>query len=97
MTDTVQAKTEKGKKKWSKGKVKERSQNAVLPEKALVERMNKEVPGFRFVSVSVLVDRFKINGSLARVALRDLESRGIIKPVELHQAQRIYTRAGGAE
>ena len=53
----------------------------------------KEVPTYRYVSVSVLVDRLKIGGSMARVALRDLEKQGIIVPVSKHSKQAIYTRA----
>jgi small subunit ribosomal protein S25e len=39
------------------------------------------------------VERLKINGSLARAALRELHSKGLIKPVSIHHAQIIYTRA----
>jgi small subunit ribosomal protein S25e len=40
-----------------------------------------------------LVDRLKINGSLARKALSDLEDRGVIKKVVGHSRGSIYTRA----
>lgn len=33
----------------------------------------KEVPTYKMISQSVLIDRMKINGSLARVAIRTLE------------------------
>ncbi|OBA24964.1 hypothetical protein HANVADRAFT_54206, partial [Hanseniaspora valbyensis NRRL Y-1626] len=57
----------------------------------------EEVPSYKYVSVSVLVDRLKLGGSLARVALRDLEARGIIKAVSNHSTQQIYTRATASE
>jgi len=43
------------------------------------------------VSVSVLVERLKINGSLARKALHELEAKKIIKPIDKHSAQQIYS------
>lgn len=64
------------KKKWSKGKVKDKSQNAVLLDQSTYDKLQKEVSSYRLVTVSTLVDRLKINGSLARRALRELESQG---------------------
>jgi len=80
------------KKKWSKGKVKDKANNAVLLDKATYDKLFKEVGSYRFVSVSVLVERLKINGSLARKALRELESKGIIKAIDKHSAQQIYSK-----
>jgi small subunit ribosomal protein S25e len=45
---------------------------------------------------SILSDRLRINGSLARAAIRELETKGLIKPVVKHASQLIYTRAVGA-
>ena len=39
----------------------------------------------------MLVERLKINGSLARKALRELEAKNIIKPIDKHSAQQIYS------
>lgn len=47
----------------------------------------KEVPTFKLISQSILIDRMKINGSLARVAIKHLEREGLIKPVVHHTAQ----------
>ena len=79
------------KKKWSKGKVKDKANNAVLLDKPTYDKLFKEVGSYRFVSVSVLVERLKINGSLARKALRELEAKNIIKPIDKHSAQQIYS------
>lgn len=49
----------------------------------------KEVPTFKMISQSVLIDRMKINGSLARVAIRHLEKEGLIKPLVQHRAQLV--------
>jgi small subunit ribosomal protein S25e len=53
----------------------------------------KEVPAYKLITPSVVSDRLKINGSLARRAVRDLEKKGLIKRVSVHSAQSIYTRA----
>ncbi|KAG8929115.1 ribosomal 40S subunit protein S25A [Tulasnella sp. 419] len=83
------------KKKWSKGKVKDKAQHAVTLDKPTYDRILKEVPTFRFISQSILIERLKINGSLARVAIRHLEKEGSIKRIVHHHGQLIYTRSTG--
>ncbi|VEU20998.1 DEKNAAC101893 [Brettanomyces naardenensis] len=85
--------SKKGKKKWSKGKVKDRAEHIVILDQEKYDRILKEVPTYRYISVSVLVDRLKIGGSVARVALAQLERDGVIKAVSKHSTQLIYTRA----
>uniref|UniRef100_A0A8I3WCT6 40S ribosomal protein S25 n=1 Tax=Callithrix jacchus TaxID=9483 RepID=A0A8I3WCT6_CALJA len=41
---------------------------------------------------AVVSERLKIRGSLARAALQELLSKGLIKLVSKHRAQVIYTR-----
>ncbi|KIK65748.1 hypothetical protein GYMLUDRAFT_39261 [Collybiopsis luxurians FD-317 M1] len=84
------------KKKWSKGKVKDKAQHAVALDKNLYERIVKEVPTFRMISQSSLIERLKINGSLARLAIKHLEKEGQIKRIVHHSAQLVYTRATAA-
>lgn len=79
------------KKKWSKGKVKDKAQHAVVLDKATYDRILKEVPTFRFISQSILIERLKINGSLARVAIRHLEKEGQIKRIVHHSSQLVYS------
>jgi S25 ribosomal protein len=55
------------------------------------DKIMKEVPTYKLISQSVLIDRMKINGSLARVAIRHLLKEGLIKPVVHHHAQLIYS------
>jgi small subunit ribosomal protein S25e len=83
----------KQKKKWSKGKVKDKAQHAVLLDKNISDKLYKDVQSYRLVTVAVLVDRMKINGSLARQCIRDLEEKGMIKPVITHSKMKIYSRA----
>ncbi|KAI9247963.1 S25 ribosomal protein, partial [Phascolomyces articulosus] len=83
--------------KWSAKKVKDKANNMVVLDKPTYERLFKEVPTYKLISQSVLVDRLRLNGSLARIAIRELEAQGLIKPVLRHNAQVIYTRATGDE
>ncbi|KAK9768038.1 40S ribosomal protein S25 [Basidiobolus ranarum] len=83
----------KTKKKWSKGKVKDKANNLVVFDQATLDKLMKEAPTYKLVTTSVLVDRLRINGSLARAALRELEAQGLISKVSTHGSQLIYTRA----
>ncbi|KAK2858493.1 hypothetical protein FQN49_004679 [Arthroderma sp. PD_2] len=87
----------KQKKKWSKGKVKDKANHAVILDKTTSEKLYKDVQSYRLITVATLVDRLKVNGSLARQALSDLEEKGQIKKVVGHSKMNIYTRAVAAE
>merc|ERR1712078_398122 len=80
------------KKKWSKGKVREKLNNLVTFDQATYDKMMKEAANFKLVTPSVLSERLKINGSLARRAITELLKAGTIKLVDKHSAQQIYTR-----
>ena len=80
------------KKKWSKGKVQDELNNLVLLDKATSDKLCKEVPNYRLITPVVISARPKIRGSLARAALQDLRSKGLIKKVSKHIAQVIYTK-----
>ncbi|XP_045432139.1 glucose-6-phosphate exchanger SLC37A4 isoform X1 [Pipistrellus kuhlii] len=80
------------KKKWSKGKVRDKLNNLVLFDKATYEKLCKEVPNYKLITPAVVSERLKIRGSLARAALQELLSKGLIKLVSKHRAQVIYTR-----
>ena len=74
------------KKKWSKGKVWDKLNNLVLFDKATYDKLCKEVPNYKLVTPAVVC------GCLARAALQELLSKGLIKLVSKHRAQVIYTR-----
>lgn len=76
---------------WSKGKVKDKAQHAVLLDKATSDKLYKDVQSYRLVTVATLVDRLKVNGSLARKCLKELEEKGLIKPVVTHSKMQIYS------
>ncbi|GMP22236.1 hypothetical protein CsSME_00000341 [Camellia sinensis var. sinensis] len=81
------------KKKWSKGKQKEKVNNMVLFDKATYDKLLSEASKYKLVTPSILSDRLRINGSLARKAIKDLMARGSIRMVSAHASQQIYTRA----
>nr|PNR35791.1 hypothetical protein PHYPA_021641 [Physcomitrium patens] len=81
------------KKKWSKGKQKEKVNNMVLFDQATYDKLLSEVPKFKLVTPSVLSDRLRITGSLARKAIKELMAKGTIRLVAAHANQQIYTRA----
>merc|ERR1712216_925618 len=77
----------KGKKKWSKGKVKEKLMNNVMWDKATVDKLVKLIPP------ATVSERLKVNASLAREAIRYLEDKGLIEVVgERHSQMAIFTR-----
>merc|ERR1712138_347536 len=80
------------KKKWSKGKVREKLNNAVTFDQGTYDRMMKEVATFKLVTPSAISERLKINGSLARKAIQECLKAGTIKLVDKHSGQYIYTR-----
>merc|ERR1711861_21843 len=86
------------KKKWSKGKVKEKLANLVMFDKPTYDRLLKEIPKAKLITPSVVSERLKVNGSVARAAIRHLEEKGVIAPVcEKHHACMIFTRKIGED
>merc|ERR1712118_121835 len=81
------------KKKWSKGKVKEKLMNAVQWDKATYDRLLKEIPKAKLITPAVVSERLKVNGSLARNGIRHLEEKGLLEHVgPKNNALMIYTR-----
>merc|ERR1712072_725280 len=93
--DKKGAKTDSKKKKWSKGKVREKLNNAVCFDQATYDKMMKEAASWKLVTPSVLSERLKINGSLARRAIKELLNAGSLRLIDKHSAQQIYTRNTG--
>ena len=71
--------------------VKDKAQHAVVLDKNVTDKLNKDVQSYRLITVATLVDRLKINGSLARKALKDLEANGQIKKVVSHSKLAVYS------
>lgn len=84
----------KGKrKKWSKSKSASKLANLVLFDKKTYEKMKTEVPKMKIITTATVCDRCKINGSLARVGIREMEEEGLIRKVLSHRRQLVYTRS----
>lgn len=88
--------SKKGKKKWSKGKVREKAANMVMFDQPTWDRLIQEVPKMKLITPSTVVERFKINGALARNAIKELAAKQLIKGITVHSKQGIYTRATAA-
>ena len=71
--------------------VKDKANHAVILDKTTADKLYKDVQSYRLITVATLVDRLKINGSLARKALNDLEEKGQIKKVVGHSKLSIYS------
>lgn len=80
------------KKKWSKGKSRDKVDNKVLFSKEQYERFTSEVPKMKLITVSAVVEKLKISGGLAKRALNEMAEEGTIRAVCVSRAQRIYTR-----
>merc|ERR1712235_66552 len=80
------------KKKWSKGKVRDKLVNLALFDKATFDKFNKEVPGYKIVTASIASERMKVRASLAKQALRRLAAEGKIRPIVTHAAQVVYAK-----
>eukprot|EP00008_Paramoeba_atlantica_P007798 CAMPEP_0201489672 /NCGR_PEP_ID=MMETSP0151_2-20130828/23274_1 /ASSEMBLY_ACC=CAM_ASM_000257 /TAXON_ID=200890 /ORGANISM="Paramoeba atlantica, Strain 621/1 / CCAP 1560/9" /LENGTH=72 /DNA_ID=CAMNT_0047875347 /DNA_START=181 /DNA_END=399 /DNA_ORIENTATION=- len=59
---------------------------------AAMDKLVAEVPKWKVITVSVISDRLKVAGSLAREALRYLEAQGLIRAVNAGKSCKIYTR-----
>lgn len=81
------------KKKWNKGKVREKLANLVMFDAKTYEKLIAEIPKIKVITTSIVSERLKISGSLARAALRELVAKGLIRVVSFHSKQGIYTRA----
>merc|ERR1711978_836308 len=80
------------KKKWSKGKSRDKLNNLVLFDKNTYDKLYKEVPTYKLITPSIVSERLKVRGSLARRALEEMAGKGLIKQVSAHRSQLIYTR-----
>lgn len=70
------------KKKWSKGKVKEKRNFEVFVTPTLLKEMEKEIPKMRLITIAVLVERFKIVATIARKVIRHFAALEKITPLD---------------
>nr|XP_012295712.1 40S ribosomal protein S25-like [Aotus nancymaae] len=83
-------------KKWSKGKVWDKLNNLnlalVLFDKATYDKLCKEVPNYKRITPGVVSERLKIRGSLARAALGELLSQGLIKLASKQSSSNLHQK-----
>jgi len=80
------------KKKWSKSKTREKVSNLVVFDKPTYDKLLKEIPTAKLITPAVVSERLKVNGSLARRAIRELIAKGLVKTVINNHRQIICTR-----
>merc|ERR1712048_897491 len=66
--------------------------NLVLFDKGTYDKLYKEVPTYRLITPSIVSERLKVRGSLARQALLELQEKGSIRQEVAHRSQLVYTR-----
>merc|ERR1712127_1063208 len=81
------------KKKWSGPKVREKKNHAVMFTQSLYDRVLKGTLNLKVITVYNLVENFKINGSLARKAIRVLLEKNEIRAVAVNQHMSVYCPA----
>merc|ERR1712166_821075 len=81
------------KKKWSKGKVKEKLNNLVLFDKPTYDKMLNDVPKLKLITPSIISEKLKVSGALARKAVKELMAKNLIRPILEHKQQKVFTRA----
>jgi small subunit ribosomal protein S25e len=60
-----------GHKKWTKGKAKEKSDNACFLDQATYDKLMTGIPKLgKHISVSAVIEKFKVLGSIARILLK---------------------------
>jgi len=79
-------------KKWTKGKIKEKSNNAVLIDRDGYEKIIKEVCKNKLLTPSNLTDRFHITVSLAKNIFSDLCDKKVLKSVDAATKKTLYTK-----
>merc|ERR1739842_247953 len=65
------------KKKWSKGKSRDKLNNLVLFDKNTYDKLLKEVPTYKLITPSIVSERLKVRGSLAKKGLDELLEKGL--------------------
>merc|ERR1711957_51678 len=76
------AKGVKAKKKtWTKTKVKDKLNQDVFLDQKRFDKICQEIPKILCLTRSVVMEKFKVNGAVARALFRHLASAGEIKPV----------------
>jgi len=80
------------KKKWSKGRVREKKNNAIIFTPSSYESACKDIPKMKNITVATVSEKLRISGSLALRFIRKLAKEGEIKKVYDSNGFLLYTR-----
>lgn len=86
----------KGKKKWSKTKTKEKLNMSVIWTKSAWDKCSKDlIAKENYVTPHIISEKFKLNVSLARAAIKQLIEEGKLTPYngEDHSKYGIYVKS----
>merc|ERR1711976_1091200 len=78
-----------GKKKWSKGKVKDKLNNKVFLDEATHKAIHKDVPNMNLCTISSMSEKYKIIGSLCRPLIKQFVAEGKLKQVGHNTAKLV--------
>lgn len=62
-------------------------------DKETYDKLMKDLPSYKVITPSIVADRLKVNGSLARQAIKELANKGLIRAIAVHSCQSVYTRS----
>jgi small subunit ribosomal protein S25e len=79
-------------KKWSKGKSKEKSNNLILIDNENYDRILREIFKNKILTPSNLTERFHISCSLSKKILNDLVKQRLIVEIKKSNKQSIYIK-----
>ena len=77
------------KKKWSKGKVKEKANMMVLFDKNTFEKLNNEVPKYKMITPSILVDRLRVRVTNPPSPSHVFSPRACVRASRQHFQQKV--------
>merc|ERR1712070_653795 len=82
------------KKTWTKVKVRDKLNNDVFLDDKRFQKLSQEIPKILVITRSAIMEKFKVNGSIARALIKKLAESEAIKPVGEHSAKfDLYTGA----
>eukprot|EP01017_Pseudomicrothorax_dubius_P003668 TRINITY_DN1056_c0_g2_i5.p1 TRINITY_DN1056_c0_g2~~TRINITY_DN1056_c0_g2_i5.p1 ORF type:complete len:142 (+),score=48.24 TRINITY_DN1056_c0_g2_i5:65-490(+) len=80
-----------GRKKWTKGKVKDKLALAVFYDEETYKKLLEDIPKLRLITPAIVTDKLKVNQSLARRGIRHLREKNLIRVLDAHRSMWIST------
>ncbi len=80
-----------GKKMKQEEKVVEKEVRKVMVDEAILESIEKETPKMKVITLSEISDKYGIRVSTAKLILKRLEEKGLIKLVSSDRRLKIWT------